>query len=64
MERERIHAKIKKKSVVRRSDGRVRKVVRSRVEQEVYYIKRKRKKKIRSEKVDKQRRQSTRDDGR
>ena len=53
MEREKIRAKREKKSVVRRSDWGVRKVVQIRAEQSVYYRTTQIEEKIRSEKVDK-----------
>ena len=63
-EREKSRAKREKKSVVRRSQRRVRKVVWSREEQSVQYITMHRKQKIRLEKADKQWIRNTQNDGR
>ena len=64
MERENIRAKIENKSVVRRSERRVRKLVWIRVEKAVWYITTQSEDKIRLEKVDKQRHRSTQKNGR
>ena len=63
-EREKSRTKRENKNVVRRSERRVRKLVWSRAEQAVYYRTTQREEKIQSEKVDKQRRQSTWNNGR
>ena len=55
-------SKREEKIAVRRSERRLRKIVRSRSEQAVYCRTTQREEKIRSEKVDKKRRQSTQDD--
>ena len=62
-EREKIHAKTENKSVVIRSERRVRKDVWIIAEQAVYYITTQIEEKIRPEKIDKQQRRSTRNDG-
>ena len=63
-QREKIHDKRGKKSVVIISERRVRKVVWIRTEQEVYYRMTQSEENIRYEKVDKQRRRSTQGYGR
>ena len=63
-ERDKSRDKIEKKSVARRSDRGVRKLVQIRAEQSVKYRTTQREDKIRSEKVDQKRQQSTQDDGR
>ena len=62
--RDKSRDKIENKSVVRRSDRGVRKLVRIRAEQSVKYRTTQREDKTRSEKVDKKRQQSTQDYGR
>ena len=63
-EREKSRSKGENKSVVRISERRARKVVWIRAEQAMQYRMTQSKEKIRQEKVDKQRRKSTRNDGR
>ena len=63
-ERQKIRSKRENKSIVRRSEGGVRKVVCIRKEQEVQYRTTESEEKIRPEKVAKQQPRSTRNDGR